>query len=190
LIVGKTLGLQAFGIYSFGSNTGSGIATGLATALGQAVLPFLSDGREQSDLRARFRLSIAAMSFVIMPIVMLQVALAPWYVPIVFGEKWAPAIPTLMLMCLGTLSRPLIVATSQLLRATGAVGLEWRISQINAILFVVAIIGGIPFGVEGVAACLSAVNILPAIIFARVALSSVAEDKQRAPTRAFAEAGA
>lgn len=182
LIVGKALGLEAFGIYSFAANTGSGIATGLATALGQAVLPYLSNGREQSDMRARFKASITAMSLVVMPIVLAQVALAPWYVPLVFGAKWTPAIPTLMLMCLGTLSRPLIVATSQLLRAIGEVNLEWRISVANAVLFVVAIIGGIPYGVEGVAACLAAISILPAIFFARMALAHA--DRSSKPARA------
>jgi hypothetical protein len=70
------------------------------------------------------------------------------------------------------------------------VALEWRISQVNAVLFVVAIIGGVPFGVEGVAACLSAVSILPAIIFARVALATVPSDGCDEPTGALREARA
>ena len=176
LIVGKALGMEAFGIYSFATNTGSGIATGLASALGQAALPYLSRGRENSDLRRRFNLSVTAMSLVIMPIVTLQVILAPWYVPLVFGEKWSPAIPALMLMCLGTLSRPIIVATSQLLRAAGAVDLEWRISKYNAALFVLAIIGGLPGGVIGVAASLAVVSLIPPMIFAKIALDHVTHD--------------
>ncbi len=190
LIVGKALGMEAFGIYSFATNTGSGIATGLAGALGQAFLPYLSKGRENSDLRARFMLTVSAMSLVIMPLVTLQVVLAPWYVPIVFGEKWTPAIPALMLMCLGTLSRPLVVATSQLLRAADAVDLEWRISKYNAILFVLAIIGGLPFGVEGVAGALAAVSIIPSMIFARAALSHATRDRSKTPSSTLAEAHA
>ena len=141
-------------------------------------------------MRARFMLTVKAMSLVIMPLVTLQVALAPWYVPIVFGEKWIPAIPALMLMCLGTLSRPIVVATSQLLRAADAVDLEWRISKYNAILFVLAIIGGLPFGVEGVAGALAVVSIVPSMIFAKAALSHATRDRSKTSPGAMVEAHA
>ncbi len=179
LIVGRILGIDAVGLYSFAQNAGSGIAFGLASALGQAVLPFISKGHQNDDTISRFRSSVFAMSVVIMPVIAAQVILAPWYVPIVFSAKWTPAVPTIMLMCLGMLSRPLVVATSQFLRATGNVELEWKISWFNAILFMVAIIGGLPFGVNGVAASLSAVSVLPAIFFARMAISVAAEKSAR-----------
>ncbi len=187
LIVGKALGMEAFGVYSFATNTGSGIATGLGTALGQAVLPYLSGSRRSDDMRERFALSVKAMSLVIMPLVTLQVVLAPWYVPLVFGGKWAPAVPALMLMCLGTLSRPLVVATSQLLRASGDVDLEWRISKYNAVLFICAIIGGLPYGVVGVAASLAMVNIIPAVIFAKVALDHATRERSLPPLKTLSE---
>lgn len=190
LIVGKALGMEAFGIYSFATNAGSGIATGLAGALGQAFLPYLSKGRANADTRERFMLTVKAMSIVIMPLVTLQVVLAPWYVPLVFGEKWAVAVPALMLMCLGTLSRPIVVATSQLLRAANAVDLEWRISKYNAVLFVVAIIGGLPFGVAGVAGALSVAAIVPSMIFARVALEHATRERTRTASGALAGAHA
>jgi len=190
LIVGKVLGLEAFGIYVFAFNNGSGIASGLASALGQSVQPYLSKGKSAGDMLARFQTSVISMSLVIMPLIVLQVALAPWYVPLIYGAKWTPAIPSVMLMCLGALSRPLIVATSMLLRATGAVGLEWRMSQINALLFIVAIVGGLPFGVEGVAACVAVVNFLPAIVFARIAISTIPGALDGAPAAEFARVGA
>jgi teichuronic acid exporter len=188
IIVGKVLGVEAVGIYSFASNAGSGIAMGLATALGNAILPFIARGGDNDDAVARFRTSVLALSLVIMPIVALQVALAPWYVPIVFGAKWTPAIPALMLMCLGMLSRPLVVATSQFLRATANVELEMKISSMNLVLFVVAIVGGLPYGVNGVAGCLAAVSCLPTIFFARMAIHTA--NDRAATAGAMAEARA
>ena len=190
LIVGKALGMEAFGVYSFATNAGSGIATGLSGALGQAFLPYLSKGRANADTRERFMLTVRAMSLVIMPLVTLQVVLAPWYVPLVFGEKWVPAVPALMLMCLGTLSRPVVVATSQLLRAADAVELEWKISKYNAILFLVAIIGGLPFGVVGVAGALSVASIVPSMIFAQVALAYATRERSKTASAQFREAHA
>jgi PST family polysaccharide transporter len=191
MIVGKFLGMEANGIFWFAANNGSGIATGLSTAIGQAVLPYLARGEiAAADLERRFWNSVRAMSFVIMPIILLQVILAPWYVPLIFGEKWLPAVPALMLMCLGALSRPIVVATSQLLRAVGAVDLEWRIAKYNAVLFVLALVAGLPFGVVGVAAALAVVNIIPAMIFARAALERASADRAAAPSSNLAEAAA
>ena len=187
LIVGKVLGLEAFGIYTFAFNNGSGIAAGLSSALGQAVLPYMSRGKSEAETARRFKASVAAMSLVIMPLIALQVALAPWYVPLIYGAKWIPAIHAVMLMSLGALSRPLIVATSQLLRVTGEVHLEWRMSQANAVLFIVAIIGGLPYGVDGVAACLAVVGFLPAILFARLALAHLGGEARGAHRSNFTE---
>ena len=176
LIVGKVLGIEAFGISSFAANAGAGIATGLSTALGQAALPFLSaPSTAENAIRGRFFQSIKAMCAIIVPIVMLQAFFAPIYVPAIFGERWAPAIPTLMLLCLGTLARPIAVATSQLLRATNHVDLELRISQWNAVLFFAATFAGLPFGVEGVAMALLVAGLAPALIFARQALKRACE---------------
>jgi PST family polysaccharide transporter len=179
LIVGKVLGMEAFGIYSFGANAGSGIATGLATALGQVALPYLSKDQDGgANLRSRFWRTITTMSLIVVPIVVLQVTLAPIYVPWVFGAKWIPATPTLMLMCLATIARPIAVATSQLLRATGAVSLELRMSQWNVGVFFLALLVGLPFGVEGVATTLLAANVVPTLYFASVALSRVAPSRR------------
>ncbi len=190
LIVGKFLGIEAFGLYVFAFNNGSGIASGLASALGQAALPYMSKGDGGADVAARFRKAVAVMSLIVMPLIVLQVSLAPWYVPLIYGAKWTPAVPAVMLMSLGALSRPLIVATSLLLRITGAVALEWRMSQANALLFLVAIVGGLPFGVSGVAACVAIVNFLPAIAYARLALDTIPGARKSAPSANFAGARA
>jgi O-antigen/teichoic acid export membrane protein len=190
-IVGYFLGMQANGIYAFAVNNGSGVATGISSAIGQAVLPYLARGqRDEDNLKRRFWRSAKLMSIVVMPLVLLQVALAPWYVPLIFGEKWLPAVPAVMLMCLGTLSRPIIVATAQLLRATGDAELEWRISLANAVLFAAALCGGMPHGVEGVASALAVVNIVPAMIFAKVALDRASGMAAPASDAEFAEAAA
>ncbi len=177
LIVGKALGLESFGIYSFAANAGGGLAANLASALGQAALPYLaSSNGSQNDLKGRFKTTIRVMLLVIVPIVAVQVMFAPFYVPLVFGEKWTPAVPALMLMCMAALARPFAVATTQLLRAIGAVDQELRNSQWNALLFFLALAIGLPFGVEGVAFTLLVASIAPTLVFARQALARIDSD--------------
>ena len=172
LIVGKVLGIEAFGIYSFAANAGAGITTGLSNALGQAALPYMSGGAPgAAQLLARFRIVLKGMCAIVLPVILAQTVLAPWYVPFFFGERWAAAVPALMLMCLATLVRPLAIATSQLLRTAGHVALELKLSKWNAGFFFTAIFAGLPFGVEGVAAALFIATSIPAIAFVRIAMA-------------------
>lgn len=182
MIIGKALSMEAFGIFTFAANAGAGVATGLTSALGQVALPFLAKGRgAEGDMIARFWRTAAAMSLVIAPIVLLQAALAPWYVPIVFGERWTPAIPTLVILCLTTLARPIGVATTQMLRASGAVEMEMRISKWSAAIYFIALFCGLPFGVQNVAVALLIGTVAPTFYFAKAALDHVAAHRATHP---------
>ena len=174
MIVGKALGADLFALYAFASNAGSGIATGLSMALGQVALPFLARGStETHDVRKRFWLTIKAMYLVIGPIIFLQATLAPVYVPLVFGERWRPAVPLLIVMSLSALSRPLAVATSQMLRATGAVSLEFTISHWSALAFFGALFAGLPFGVMGIAVATLVATMVSTIFSAWISLRAI-----------------
>jgi teichuronic acid exporter len=181
MIVGKVLGPDAFALYAFASNAGAGIATGLSIALSRVVLPFLAKGPAgHENVRKRFWLSLKGMGMVIVPVVALQAALAPIYVPLVFGERWRPAIPLLILMCLATLARPVAVATSQMLRAVGHVTMELGMSQLSTLVFFIALSLGLPFGVMGVAWSLLVATMASTIYFAWIALKGIEE-----PDRGF-----
>jgi teichuronic acid exporter len=174
MIVGKVLGTDAFALYAFASNAGAGIATGLSIALGRVVLPFLAKGpADHENVRKRFWRSLKGMGLVIGPVILLQAALAPLYVPLVFGERWRPAIPVLILMCLATLARPVAVATSQMLRAVGHVSTEFGISQLSTLAFFGALVVGLPFGVMGVAWSLLIATTASTIYFAWIALKGI-----------------
>lgn len=171
LIVSKALGPESFAIYAFASNAGSGIATGLASALGQVALPYLAKGSaHESDSRRRFWAVVKGMCLVIAPLILVQAAMAPIYVPLFFGERWRPAIPVLIVMCLGALARPIAIATTQMLRATGAVGMEFKISQWSAVVFFGALFAGLPFGVMGVALSLFVATTLSTLAFVWITL--------------------
>lgn len=159
LVIGGLLGLNALGLYAFAVNAGVGITTSLVTAAGTAILPFLC--RSTGDLGSRFRTSTLALTAVVVPIVILQAALAPWYVPLVFGAQWAPAVTTLSLLALSAAARPLLVTITQLLRATGAVGTEFEIAVCNAVLALLGLVIGARWGMAGAAAGLLAASLLP-----------------------------
>lgn len=141
LIVGRSLGLQALGIYYFGFNAGLGISLSVINALGTATFPYLCAVRSDlAKFKQRYFSTLKKIAFVIIPLVFLQVSLAPFYVPIVFGQKWVVAIPVLSLVCLSALPRPFADAASQLLVASGKPHLVLRWDVLFTILFTGALV--------------------------------------------------
>jgi PST family polysaccharide transporter len=118
LLVGGFLGLKALGIYYFAFNAGLGISLNVIQSLTWSLFPHLCDSRgDFKELKIRYFSSLRAIAVVIVPLVLLQSSLAPFYVPLVFGQKWIDAIPILMVICLSALPRPFGDAASALLQA-------------------------------------------------------------------------
>ncbi len=159
LIVGSLLGVQALGTYYFAFNAGLGISLGLVQAFGVAVFPHLCEVRhDRAALTARFDGSLRTLGLIVVPVVLLQVALAPLYVPLVFGAKWHAAVPALMLICLSALPRPFATTCSQLLKAVGRPDIELRWQVGLTLVLVPALLIGTAFGVTGVAAAVLCVQ--------------------------------
>ncbi len=130
LIVARFLGLEALGIYFFAYSAGIGISQSVINSFGVAWYPYLCEvRRDPQALRSRFLKSLKTIAFTILPLVIVQSCLAPFYVPIVFGEKWEDAIPILILICLSAVPIALEKALSALLQATDkmAIDIRWNI---------------------------------------------------------------
>ena len=159
LIVGWLLGIDALGIYYFAFNAGLGITLGLINSFGVAVYPHLCEVRDnRAALTARYRQTLRTLGAVMVPLVLLQAALAPIYVPIVFGAKWTPAIPVLMLICLSALPRPFAATCSQLLKAVGRPDIEFKWQTALTAVLIVALVVGTSAGILGVAVAVLAVQ--------------------------------
>ena len=159
LIVGSVLGVEALGLYYFAFNAGLGITLGLVNALGTAVFPHLCEVRDDpAALAKRYRGTLRTMGGLIVPLILAQAMLAPVYVPIVFGAKWAPAIPVLMLICLSALPRPFATTCSQLLKAVGRPDIELRWQAGLTVILIAGLLIGTAAGIVGVATAVLAVQ--------------------------------
>lgn len=159
LLVGYFLGVQALGIYYFAFNAGLGITLGLVTAFGAAVYPHLCEVRSDRDaLTQRYWDAVRKLGFIVVPLVLAQTLLAPIYVPLVFGAKWVPAIPVLMIICLSALARPFATTCSQLLKAVGRPDIELRWQAALSTILTIALIVGAQFSIIAVAIAVLAVQ--------------------------------
>jgi PST family polysaccharide transporter len=117
-LVGRFLGIDALGLYYFAFNAGLGISLNVMNSFVWAMYPHLCSARgDLKQLQTRFFSGFKTIALVVVPLVLLQSSLAPFYVPIVFGQKWLAAIPILVLICLSALPRPFAIAASLLLQA-------------------------------------------------------------------------
>ncbi|MEL7333279.1 MAG: oligosaccharide flippase family protein, partial [Cyanobacteria bacterium J06560_2] len=88
LIVGKFLGVEALGLYFLAFNAGLGISKQVINSTMVALFPHLCEVRDDRlKLKQRYRASLRQVGFVIVPLVIVQSSLAPFYVPLIFGEK-------------------------------------------------------------------------------------------------------
>ena len=152
LLVGRFLGIEALGIYYFAFNAGLGISLSIINTLATSIWPYLCETRSNlTMLKKRYRTGLKTIAVSIFPLVILQVCLAPWYVPIVFGEHRRVAIPVLMVICLSAIPRPFFLATSQLLNALDKTKVNLLWSVLFTVVYGFSLFVGVQFGVLSVA---------------------------------------
>ena len=161
LVIGRFLGLEALGIYYFARNAGLGISLSLINSFNTALYPHFCEARgNASQLRDKFHSSLQTIALIVPPLIILQAALAPWYVPLVFGEQWSTAVPVLMLLCLSALPRPFGEGASQMMRALDRPDVDFYWGVLFTGLFVSAVVAGLSGGVTGVALAVLLVHVL------------------------------
>jgi teichuronic acid exporter len=159
-IIGALMGLEAVGIYFFAFNAGLGITRAFVAAASLGLLPHLCAARTAEEQRARFKSGVGLSYAMAAPILIAQIALAPLYVPLVFGAKWADSTPLVMVLCASAATWPLWRATVQLWRAQGRPGLELRWTALYTALSLIATAIGTAFGLMTIGFMLVAVNLV------------------------------
>jgi teichuronic acid exporter len=158
-IIGALMGLEAVGLYFFAFNAGLGITRAFVAAASLGLLPHLCAARDEREQRARFLHGIGLSYAMAAPILIAQIALAPIYVPLVFGAKWADSVPLVMVLCASAATWPLWRATVQLWRARGRPGLELRWTAIYTALSLGVTAAGTALGLMAIGFLLLAVNL-------------------------------
>jgi O-antigen/teichoic acid export membrane protein len=164
LLVGKFLGVKALGTYFFAFNAGSGITTNVVYAFTSALFPHLCEVKEDRiKLKKQYYNSLKSIALILVPLVLIQSSLAPFYVPIIFGEKWISAVPILIMICLSVIPRTFSWTASMLLNSVNKTHLTLYLDVIFTVIFAASILIAVQWGIYWVAAAvlLSHALILP-----------------------------
>ena len=164
--MGSFLGVKELGIYFFGFNAGLGISLSAISAINSSIYPHLCAARsDMLELKHRYFGSLKTISFIIIPLVLLQSGLAPFYGPIFFGEKHLASIPILILICLSAIPRPFAAAAANLLVAVGRPDLELRWNILFTAVFTGALLIGIHWQAIGVAVSVLLIHLISIPLF-------------------------
>lgn len=148
LIVGTLMGAEALGLYFMAFNAGLSLANSFSVAFSTVLFPHLTASK---DKIFALRQSILLAMGLITPAVILQAILAPYYVPLLFGDGWDGIDAIVSLLCLVAIPTTLWSATAGWLRATGRAQTEFWITVVMtaALMLNTALLA--PFGLTAVA---------------------------------------
>ncbi|NJS14187.1 MAG: oligosaccharide flippase family protein [Sphingopyxis sp.] len=152
LIVGAMLGVSALGTYYFAFNAGVGILSAFTGAFGIILFPTIC-GTAGAGARLRTFRRLAALGFaLLLPAVAVMAWLAPYYVPLIFGDSWAHAAGLIAILALAGIPMLAVALVSAWLRSAGRAQLDAKLAMASCVLALLLLtIGAATHGLAGAA---------------------------------------
>lgn len=148
LILGVLLGAEALGLYFMAFNAGLGLANSFSTAFLTVLFPHLCSNKDKVlALRQSILLGLGLIS----PAVVLQALLAPYYVPVLFGDGWDGVDRIVSILCLVAIPTTLWSATAGWLRATDQAQGEFWVTVILTLALMLSTALLAPMGLLAIA---------------------------------------
>jgi len=153
IVTSSLLGAQSAGYYSFGSNLATTPVFRINAIANRAALPLLCKAWKDRQLVKRGYLELLRLvSLINFPLLLALAALAPTFVPLLFGQAWTPSVTIVQILALASVARAISNPVSVLLLAWGRadIGFIWNLS-ISAYCLLLTWAGATVAGVVGVA---------------------------------------
>ena len=161
LLVGKFLGVEALGLYYFAFTSGLGISLSIIEKFTWAQFPYICEAKDNVvEFKRRYFNSAKTIAYIMVPLVVFQASLAPFYIPVVFGQQWIPAVPIMVLICLSAIPRPFGYAASRLLYAINRTDIELKWNILFTAVFGLLLLLVVQAGLIPVAAMVLATHIV------------------------------
>jgi teichuronic acid exporter len=118
LIVGFSIGPVAVGIYSFALRLWQSLREVVLIPVSTAFFPALSTiNHDNAEMRRLLKQMLFLVGFTLFPLMAGIIALAPQFVPLLFGPKWGDAVFILQLMFVRAIPMPFFTILRDYLRA-------------------------------------------------------------------------
>lgn len=148
IVVGMTMGPQVLGLYFMAFNAGLSLSNAFATAFSTVIFPYLS---QSADPAAATRQSVIVGLGLIAPVVILQSALAPIYVPLLLGDGWEEVAALVSILCLVAIPTTLWATAAGWLRVQGKPQVELWMTCVLTVAVLASTFLLAPFGLFAMA---------------------------------------
>ncbi|MCU0635461.1 MAG: lipopolysaccharide biosynthesis protein [Gemmatimonadaceae bacterium] len=120
VVVGRVLSVTALGLYQFAWNIAQLPGEKLTNVVQAAIAPVLGALSERpDDMRELLMRATALVALLVFPVLVGLGIVAPLVIPILFGERWLPAVPALRLLLAFGMMQAVTVSVVAALNARG-----------------------------------------------------------------------
>jgi lipopolysaccharide exporter len=170
LIVGKSLGTEALGLYTLAFRIPEMVIINVFYVLSAVAFPLFSLAREVPGRLRRGYLSVVRLQTVYGAAAGVGLAMvAPMLVPVVFGPRWEASIAPLQALALYAAFRSLGIGAVDVYKAMGRPGLAASLSFARLAVLAPALLIAVGSGIEAVAWTQAVVALVLALLMQAVA---------------------
>ncbi len=131
------------GLFFWGFNLSSQFLVLLAIKLRQILFPSLTKLNSQPDRQfVALQRAWRILTLIAVPVCVLQAGLADPIIPLVFGQKWAGAVPVVQWLSIGMLTLPVQVVSTSIMTARGQFRTLAALAATQAVVMLAATAGG------------------------------------------------
>ncbi|MCR6545241.1 lipopolysaccharide biosynthesis protein [Dehalobacterium formicoaceticum] len=148
LVIGKLYGKTMLGFYNRGQSIPAMLVNNINGTITGVMFPALS--HHQNDplrVKAMMRRTMLSSAFIVFPMMFGLGIVAKPMILLLFTEKWLPCVPFLQLLCISFAFYPVHTANLEALKAVGRSDIFLKLEVIKKGLFILIIVGTIPFGI-------------------------------------------
>ena len=181
LFIGKIYSAHSLGFYSQAQKLKDLPVTSTVQAVQGVTYPALSKISDTNEkFTAGYLRIINLLSFVIFPIMLGFVAIAPEMFMLLLGEKWMPTVPYFEILALSGLFYPLAVVSYNIIKVRSDGRIIVRLEVVKRVIMTAMLAITIPLGIEAVAWGMTAmaavefiINLAAAMRYVDVGVASI-----------------
>jgi O-antigen/teichoic acid export membrane protein len=169
LVVGKLLGTAALGYYTLAYHLITFPLHKISTIVTRVTFPAFSTIQDDNDtLRKGYLKVVRYISLITFPMLAGMFVVAPEFVVVVFGTKWAPMILPLQILCLAGALKSVGTTVSSILLSKGRADIQFKWNIFTAIVLPIAVIIGANYGIVGVAGAVTCMAVFLFLIIQKI----------------------
>ena len=156
------------GLYMRAFVLGSDYQSKVSQILISIAFPVLSRAEDRDQMRRLRARMVRVHATLLFPLLFGLIAVAPVFVPWMFGERWAEAGSLTQILAVGGMIAAVGSGTSSLLMATGHARALFVYSLIAFVAYAGAVLAAIPFGITAVCVSVVAVRFVTFVALQRI----------------------